>query len=103
MKSTIVIVMISLMALWSCQKENEVQPDETLVSVSGIIRPIDYCTVYMYGSHTLETADSLFALESFTIDLNQYLEEPVTVSAKIIEGYPIDFGPVYLEVISVRK
>lgn len=112
MKKAILIAMISLLAVWSCQKENEialksvpvtkeVKSGDTLISLSGIIEKMDYLTCYMYGSHTLETADSLFALESFTIDLDQYHEVPVTVSAKIMKGYPIDFGPVCLDVVSV--
>jgi len=103
MKTNILIAMIILMAVWSCQKEKEVQPDDTLLSLSGTIQKIDYCTVYQYGSHTLETGDSVFALWSSTIDLDQYLSESVTVSAKKINGYPVDFGPVFLEVYSINK
>jgi hypothetical protein len=112
MKKTMVIAMISLLAIWSCQKENEialkpvpakkeVKSGDSLISLSGIIWKIDYVTCYMYGTHLLEAGDSTFALRSSSIDLDQYLREPVEVSVNKIDGYPVDFGPVYLDVVSV--
>lgn len=60
-------------------------------------------TAYQYGSHRLITDTETFALKSDDIDLSQYEGQKVKIKARKIEGYPVDAGPVYLNVISVKK
>lgn len=103
MKSTILFALISLLALWSCQKNEKAPSDDTLLTFTGTIWKLEAATTYQYGSHLLNTGDSTFALRSSTLDLNQYVLEPVTVTAKKIEGYPVEDGPVFLEVVSITR
>lgn len=60
-------------------------------------------TAYQYGSHRLITDRERFALKSEDVDLSQYEGQKVIIKAKKIEDYPIDAGPVYLNVISVKR
>lgn len=69
---------------------------------SGTIQPTGI-TSYQYGTHTLESGDEFYALKSETIDLSQYEGQKVTVNATKIEGYPVDGGPVYLNVTKVKN
>ncbi len=59
-------------------------------------------TSYQYGTHTLETENESFALKSDSIDLTRYEQKKVKIIANKIEGYPVDNGPVYLNVISIK-
>ncbi|MBZ9628852.1 hypothetical protein LB450_12125 [Psychroflexus sp. CAK1W] len=59
-------------------------------------------TSYQYGTHTLQTKDSLYALKSERINLDNYIGKTITLTAEPIEGYPVDGGPGYLNVIGVK-
>ena len=69
---------------------------------TGTIHKLEIST-WMYGTHTLDDSDGkhLYALTSSTIDLNEYVGKDVTVSGKLVEGYPVDSGPLFLDVTSV--
>lgn len=68
---------------------------------SGTVYPAGI-TSYQYGTHTLETASEMYALKSDSIDLTRYEQKRVQIIANKIEGYPVDNGPVYLNVISIK-
>ncbi len=61
-------------------------------------------TSYMYGTHVLvnENGRALYALKSDRIDLDTYVGRRVTVCGELIDGYPVDNGPGYLDVSSLR-
>ncbi|MBZ9788170.1 hypothetical protein LB456_11940 [Psychroflexus sp. CAK57W] len=59
-------------------------------------------TSYQYGTHTLQTKDSLYALKSERVNLDNYIGKTITLTAEPIEGYPVDGGPAYLNVIGVK-
>ncbi|MDX1754075.1 MAG: hypothetical protein R3259_12855 [Salinimicrobium sediminis] len=60
-------------------------------------------TSYQYGTHTITTADDeYYALKSEAIELDNYLNEEVTIVAEKIEGYPLSRGPDYLLVLEVK-
>jgi hypothetical protein len=88
------------MACWACEKGNEIPNNEMVVS--GIISP-QGITTYQYGTHTIDCTDSeiYYALESETINLDDYLSKKVTIKAEKIEGYPLEDGPVYLKVKAI--
>ena len=69
---------------------------------SGTIEPSGI-TSYQYGTHTLDAGDEFYALKSEVVDLSQYEGEKVTITATKIEGYPVDGGPVYLNVTKVKN
>lgn len=69
---------------------------------SGIIKPAGI-TSYQYGTHRLETKDTFYALKSDQIDLKDYEDEKVNITASKIQGYPVDGGPIYLEVQKINR
>ncbi|GAA4311280.1 hypothetical protein GCM10023115_33140 [Pontixanthobacter gangjinensis] len=69
---------------------------------SGIIKPAGI-TTYQYGTHRLETKGAFYALRSDSIDLEQYEDQKVKITATRIKGYPVDGGPVFLEVTKVKN
>ncbi|WZL88778.1 hypothetical protein VS868_14365 [Salinimicrobium sp. 3283s] len=78
------------------------EANETTMELTGIIRE-QGITSYQYGTHTITTADDKFyALKSDAVDLDDYVEEKVTLVAEKIEGYPLSGGPEYLLVLEVK-
>ncbi|MFP4563508.1 MAG: hypothetical protein ACLFRY_09380 [Spirochaetia bacterium] len=73
------------------------------VSARGRVEELGM-TVWMYGTHALvdpETGEVLYALTSDTVVLACYVESVITVRGNLVEGYPVDSGPPYLEVLEV--
>jgi len=60
-------------------------------------------TTYQYGTHVLkEGKKTLYALTSKTQKLNDYVGKRVKITGTKIDGYPLEGGPVFLEVTSVE-
>ena len=51
-------------------------------------------TYYMYGTHVI----SGYALRSDLVSLDDFIDRNVTITGHKINGYPVDGGPVYIEV-----
>ncbi len=60
-------------------------------------------TSYQYGTHRLMAGEDVFALKSDSIDLVNYEGTNVIITAEKIEGYPVDGGPVYLNVTKIKE
>lgn len=88
--------------LVSCNTQKNEYNSKKMSEYTGLIKA-QGITSYQYGTHTLETEDSLYALRSETIELDNYIEKRITLTAETIEGYPVDGGPKYLNVIDVQK
>ena len=86
-----------MLGSFSCEEDNE-----GTLSGTGIIEQHD-ATTFQYGTHTLESSDGtiLYALRSSQIDLDTYIGQTVTIRGFQVAGYPVDGGPVFLEVIAV--
>lgn len=69
---------------------------------SGIIESAGM-TTYQYGTHTLKTNQSFFALKSDAVNLEEFEGKKVSIRANKIEGYPVDGGPEFLEVLQVSE
>jgi hypothetical protein len=64
-------------------------------------------TIWMYGSHVLvgsggEPRYALKAAENAGIQLSRWEGLRVRLVGRPVEGYPVDGGPVYLQVTSVK-
>lgn len=68
----------------------------------GIIEPAGV-TTYQYGSLILNTKNDFYALKSDQFDLKKYEGLKVSITASKIEGYPLEGGPVFLKVESIRE
>lgn len=60
-------------------------------------------TSYQYGSHRLITSNDTYALKSEKVNLSDYEGKKVTLTAEEVEGYPLEGGPVFLNVISIKE
>ena len=58
-------------------------------------------TSYQYGSHQLISIDSLYALRSSSLDLRKYETKEVNIFGQLVDGYPLEGGPLLIEVIKV--
>lgn len=101
MKSTFpLIILFTFFSIIACSTgKNDTSKTEEYqgtIQSSGI-------TTYQYGTHILETTDTFYALKSDNIDLDDYVGRQVTISATQIEGYPIEGGPVYLNVENIQN
>lgn len=92
------ITMLIFLVMLGCK--NTVPDGEILVT--GILKK-QMMTTYQYGTHTLTTEGGFFALTSKKVNLDNYLNEKVTLVAEEIEGYPVDGGPIYLRVLKVKQ
>lgn len=81
----------------SCEKDLGVKSYTGIVKDAGI-------TTYMYGSYTLvsDEGKTLYALTSSAVNLHSYINSKVEIEAKLIEGYPIDGGPEFLDVKTIK-
>lgn len=71
------------------------------LELTGTVEPIGI-TSFQYGSHKLMTEDSLFAIKSNNVDLMKYEFKTVNIQGILIKGYPIENGPVLIEVQSIQ-
>ncbi len=78
----------------SCKKESE--STET-IEVSGTIQK-QGITTYQYGTHTIAG----YAIRSNALNLDDYVNQNVTVAGQLIDGYPIEDGPIYIDVEKIE-
>jgi len=71
------------------------------VTASGTIEKLGMST-FQYGTHLLKAENKTYALKSSTINLDTYLNKPVTIKGKKVAGYPVDGGPELIEVTLVK-
>lgn len=88
--------------LLNCNTQKIESNTSTMSEYTGLLQP-QGMTSYQYGTHTLETENSFYALKSETVNLDTYIDKIITITAEPIEGYPLDAGPEYLNVISIKK
>lgn len=79
---------------------NRVTSQSNGMTVTGTIQE-QGMTSYQYGTHTLTNSETFYAVKSDSVNLNNYQNREVTVRVRPIEGYPIEGGPEYLEVLEV--
>lgn len=94
------LLVVGLAAACGSRKENKVQ--DGLIVVQGVLEE-QGITSYQYGSYTLTSDNSFYALSSAEVDLEPYVGKEVEIRATKIEGYPVDGGPVYLQVNHVKE
>ncbi len=61
-------------------------------------------TSYMYGTHVIvdRSGGRRFALRSEEVDLDAYVGQSVELTGSRVDGYPVDGGPPYLQVHTIR-
>lgn len=80
-------------------------PHKSLESVSavGTLLP-QGTTSYQYGTFILvdENGKTVYALKSDAVQLLNYKGKKVSLTGILIEGYPIEGGPPYLDVMTAE-
>lgn len=90
-----------IILLFTSTCKNQTQNSDTM-EISGKIEAIQM-TSWQYGTHTITNDSTFYALKSENTNLENYEGQTITIEAKKIEGYPVDGGPEYLEVIKVKE
>lgn len=93
---------ISLLFLVATCNKGTAAKNQDLMQITGEIEPTGM-TTYQYGTHTLTSGETFYALKSDKVDLTPYEGKTVSITAEKIEGYPVDGGPEYLNVIQVKE
>ena len=86
-----------LLALSTVGCSSDDNGSTSAIEVTGIIQ-VQGITTYQYGTHVIAN----YAIRSNTINLDDFVNQSVTVIGNKIEGYPVDGGPDYLEVIEIK-
>lgn len=98
-----IIALLSLsLVLVACSSQKNDYDSKTRSQYTGLIEK-QGITSYQYGTHTLNTEAALYALKSETVDLDSYVGKTISLTAELVDGYPVDGGPIYLNVIKIKK
>jgi hypothetical protein len=81
----------------SCKKNDDVNQLKGTIQAQGI-------TTYMYGTHVLTNngGQTMYALRSSSVKLDNYIGKNVEISGSKVAGYPVDGGPDYLDVSKIK-
>lgn len=90
------ILLVLYISIAACNNDDEIVKATGMLEKQGI-------TTYQYGTHVLKTNDRVYALQSSDITLDSFTNDIVTIWGEKIEGYPIEGGPVYLEVHTIKE
>jgi hypothetical protein len=69
-----------------------------IVQTTGTIQQLEI-TSFQYGTHVI----SGYAIRSKIINLDKYIGQTVTAIGQLIEGYPIEGGPEFLEIHEIKN
>ena len=96
------LLILTCLTLTACSSTDSIERESHSFNYAGVLEPIEM-SVWMYGTHTLTTdGGDFYALKSDSIDLNQYNDKAVEVEGNLVEGYPVDNGPEFLNVIAIQ-
>jgi uncharacterized lipoprotein YehR (DUF1307 family) len=100
LKTAVAVFSIFLVTIISsCKKETEfwsTKAEGTILQQGG--------TTYQYGSHVLksENDETIYALESDEINLDNHLNKKVEIKGHKVKGYPVSGGPELIRVTKVK-
>jgi hypothetical protein len=97
MKLLKIFLSLLIIVTISCKKNNDVN------ILKGTIKAQEI-TTYMYGTHVLtnNVGQTLYALRSNSVKLDDYIGKSVEISGSKVDGYPVDGGPDYIEVSKIK-
>jgi len=92
----IVLCFSLVLCICGCKKEKSEQ-----IEATGVIQKLGI-TTYQYGTHSITNNSMFYALKSDNYNLDNYVNQTVTVIGESITGYPQNGGPYYLNVTDVK-
>ena len=93
---TLFVFIFGLSTLQDCM------PDKNILTVKGVIQQ-QGITSYQYGTHRIVSDTTFYALQSEVVPLDSFNNMKVKIKGKKVDGYPLEGGPILLEVIDVNK
>lgn len=100
MKKMFFLLIISLM-LVACTGLSK--KDSSDFNYVGKLEVIEMST-WMYGTHTITTDEGeFFAVTADNIELNEYNGSEVMIAGTVVDGYPVENGPVLIKVNKITK
>lgn len=87
-------------AFAGCSTRN-VSDNPNLIQLSGKMEKLEV-SGFGYGSHIINSDGKNFALTSKQVDLNKFVGKWVVVKGKKIDGYPLEGGPDYIEILHIN-
>jgi hypothetical protein len=105
------LMMLCLAGFAACKSTTPLPPSQAAgnkstqgISASGIVQQ-QGVTTYQYGTHILVdvNGNTIYALKSDVVPLNNYMGKKVELQGIPVEGYPIEGGPEYLEVVTIHE
>ena len=101
MKKLLLVVLASL-TLGACASTDYREREAHSFNYAGTLAPLEM-SVWQYGTHILTTEEGgFYAVKSESVDLNKYNNMLVEVEGSLMEGYPVDSGPEFLNVTAVQ-
>ncbi|MDJ0645501.1 MAG: hypothetical protein QNJ57_05885 [Flavobacteriaceae bacterium] len=97
MRNSLIVLMFTISLLISCSNESDVISLELV----GTIKAREGST-FQYGTHLLITRDNFFALYSEELNLDDFINQTVTIEGTKIEGYPVENGPDFIKVTKIK-
>lgn len=75
------------------------------VQAEGTVQEMPEVTSWQYGEYLLVNGDGeiQYALRGADVQLSDYVGHRVRVSGSLIDGYPVDGGPEFLEVTEASE
>lgn len=101
MKKLLLVVVASL-TMMACTSTDYRERESHSFNYAGTLAPLEV-SIWQYGTHTLTTDNGgFYAVKSDDVDLNQYNNMVVEVEGSLVEGYPVDSGPEFLDVVAIQ-
>jgi hypothetical protein len=97
----LVLTTFICLSIISCSNNANPKTENFPFMFSGVIEKTGI-TTYMYGSHTISNNGEKYALQSTTINLDNYINKKVTIKGSKVEGYPVEDGPELIDVKAVE-
>jgi hypothetical protein len=109
LKSVVVFfITVAMLVLQGCKSTGTVSetPHKAApaVTANGVLQR-QGTTTYQYGDYILidESGKTIYALRSEAVQLLNYIGKRITVEGLLVEGYPIEGGPPYLDVVTINE
>lgn len=100
-KIFLILMTVILMTACSSMRSNDKEA-HSYYNYSGVLAPLEM-SIWQYGTHTLTTDEGdFYAVKSESIDLDEYVGQPVHIKGTEIEGYPVDNGPKFLDIEKIQ-
>jgi hypothetical protein len=95
-----ILVLSSIVAIMSSCSSIKQGANNDVVTLTGQVTEMGM-TTFQYGTHLVKAKDKTYALKSSKLNLDKYLDKPVTLKGQKVAGYPLEGGPELIEVSEI--